>query len=146
MVTYEFVRLVNAFAYWQGQDISNATATYLDDLQLAIGHVQALSGSTTKIEIWNGETGWPGNGIESKTCREEGMANILQAVRTTDPQRPAPPTLPNFSRMEFVPPSTGATMCSTLRLSMSHGSPLAWGLTATLATRPTGELMTKTGT
>ncbi|KAL9030130.1 MAG: hypothetical protein Q9196_001721 [Gyalolechia fulgens] len=43
------------------QDINNATATYLDDLQQAIGHVQNLVGLNT-IEIWNGETGWPGDG------------------------------------------------------------------------------------
>ena len=54
--------LVNAFAYWQGQKITNATATYLDDLQQAIGHIQELSGSIDGIEIWNGETGWPADG------------------------------------------------------------------------------------
>ncbi|KAL8945424.1 MAG: hypothetical protein Q9211_000058 [Gyalolechia sp. 1 TL-2023] len=53
--------MVNAFGYWQQQDINNATATYLDDLQQAIGHVQNLVGLNT-IEIWNGETGWPGDG------------------------------------------------------------------------------------
>ena len=55
--------LVNAFAYWQGQKITNATATYLDDLQQAIGHIQELSGSIDGIEIWNGETGWPSDGM-----------------------------------------------------------------------------------
>ena len=54
--------LVNAFGYWQGQKISNATATYMDDLQQAIGHIQELSGSIDGIEIWNGETGWPTDG------------------------------------------------------------------------------------
>lgn len=53
--------MVNAFGYWQHQDINNATATYLDDLQQAIGHIQNLVGLNT-IEIWNGETGWPGDG------------------------------------------------------------------------------------
>lgn len=70
---YILVRLVNAFAYWQGQDISNATATYLDDLQQAFGHIQSLSGSTTKIELWNGETGWPGNGISSITYLHKAL-------------------------------------------------------------------------
>lgn len=56
-------RLVNAFGYWQGQKITNATATYLDDLQQAIGHIQELSGSIDGIEIWNGETGWPADGM-----------------------------------------------------------------------------------
>lgn len=54
--------LVNAFGYWQSQDISNATATYLDDLQRAYGKIQSLAGSTTSIELWNGETGWPTDG------------------------------------------------------------------------------------
>ena len=58
-------RLVNAFAYWQGQEISNATATYLDDLQAAMGHIQELAGSVDAIEIWNGETGWPSDGGEN---------------------------------------------------------------------------------
>ncbi|KAL9640641.1 MAG: hypothetical protein Q9204_000630 [Flavoplaca sp. TL-2023a] len=53
--------LVNAFGYWQGMDITNATATYLDDLQQAIGHIQDLAGLNT-VEIMNGETGWPGDG------------------------------------------------------------------------------------
>ena len=59
-------RLVNAFGYWQSQDISNASATYLDDLQQAYGHIQATAGSTTSIELWNGETGWPTDGMLNK--------------------------------------------------------------------------------
>lgn len=55
-------RMVNAFGYWQGKDISDATATYLDDLQQAISHIQRIVGVDT-IEIWNGETGWPGDGV-----------------------------------------------------------------------------------
>jgi glucan 1,3-beta-glucosidase len=51
--------LANAFSYWQGQDISNATATYFDDMQQAIGHIQEVSGSLDSIRIMNGETGWP---------------------------------------------------------------------------------------
>ncbi|KAL9103793.1 MAG: hypothetical protein Q9163_001202 [Psora crenata] len=54
--------LVNAFGYWQSQDISNASATYLDDLQQAYGHIQSVAGSTNSIELWNGETGWPTDG------------------------------------------------------------------------------------
>ena len=55
-------RLVNAFGYWQSQDINNASSTYLDDLQQAYGHIQSVAGSTTSIELWNGETGWPTDG------------------------------------------------------------------------------------
>jgi exo-beta-1,3-glucanase (GH17 family) len=52
-------RLANAFSYWQGQDISNATASYFDDIQQAVGHIQEVSGSLDAIRIMNGETGWP---------------------------------------------------------------------------------------
>lgn len=55
-------RLVNAFAFWQGQDIGNATATYLDDLAQAFAHIEDKVGSNSDIEIWNGETGWSGTG------------------------------------------------------------------------------------
>lgn len=55
-------RLVNAFAFWQRQEIGNATATYLDDLAQAFTHIQDKSGSLTDIELWNGETGWSGTG------------------------------------------------------------------------------------
>jgi exo-beta-1,3-glucanase (GH17 family) len=51
--------LANAFSYWQGQDISNATASYFDDIQQAIGHIQEVSGSLDAVHIMNGETGWP---------------------------------------------------------------------------------------
>ena len=54
-----WARLGNAFSYWQAQDISNATATYFDDIQQAIGHVQELSGSLDAVHFVNGETGWP---------------------------------------------------------------------------------------
>ena len=55
-------RLVNAFGYWQSQEIHNASATYLDDLSQAFARIQSVSGSVDKPELWNGETGWPTNG------------------------------------------------------------------------------------
>ena len=55
-------RLVNAFGYWQGQKISNATATYFDDVMQAFTRIQSISGSDTKPELWTGETGWPTDG------------------------------------------------------------------------------------
>jgi len=55
------ILLVNAFGYWQGQDISNATHQYFDDLMQAFQHIQQISGGN-KIELWNGETGWPSDG------------------------------------------------------------------------------------
>ena len=54
--------LVNAFGYWQSQDISNASATYMDDLFQAFAAIQTVSGSVSKPELWNGETGWPTTG------------------------------------------------------------------------------------
>lgn len=56
---------MNAFAFWQGEEIGNATATYLADLTRGFSRIQTLSGSLTAIEIWNGETGWPTTGLAS---------------------------------------------------------------------------------
>ncbi|KAI9790536.1 MAG: glycoside hydrolase 3 protein [Peltula sp. TS41687] len=53
------ILLINAFAYWQGQEIGNATATFLDDIQQAMGRVQSIRGSLNGVEIMVGETGWP---------------------------------------------------------------------------------------
>jgi len=51
---------VNAFGYWQKQVITNASATYLDDLQQAFNEIQVTANHP--IELWNGETGWPTTG------------------------------------------------------------------------------------
>ena len=51
--------LVNAFAYWQGQEISNATATYFDDMQQAMGRIQSMASDPDSVQVWTGETGWP---------------------------------------------------------------------------------------
>ena len=51
------IRLCNAFSYWQGQVASNATASFFDDIMQAFGHIQSISGSTDKPELWVGETG-----------------------------------------------------------------------------------------
>lgn len=52
--------LINAFAFWQGDDIKNATHVYLDDMFQAITHIEKVAGGHDKApEIWNGETGWP---------------------------------------------------------------------------------------
>jgi len=53
---------VNAFGYWQKQVITNASATYLDDLQQAFHEIQSTA--QHPIELWNGETGWPTTGME----------------------------------------------------------------------------------
>ncbi|KAF2085131.1 glycoside hydrolase family 17 protein [Saccharata proteae CBS 121410] len=55
--------LCNAFAYWQGAPIANASATYFSDMASAITHIQTVAGSSTNgPEIWNGESGWPTTG------------------------------------------------------------------------------------
>lgn len=54
-------RLTNAFSYWQAQELSNSTHSYIDDLFQAFARIQSVAG-TTDIEIWNGETGWPCDG------------------------------------------------------------------------------------
>ena len=67
-------RLVNAFGFWQGQEIGNATATYLDDLMQAFTRIQHIAGSIDAIEVWNGETGWPTTGLTLKfysICRTD---------------------------------------------------------------------------
>ncbi|KAK5015709.1 glycoside hydrolase 3 protein [Cryomyces antarcticus] len=69
------ILLVNAFGFWQGQEIGNATATYFDDIQQAFGHVQSVSGSTSSIELWNGETGWPTDGGSSYGAAIAGTDN-----------------------------------------------------------------------
>ncbi|MCJ1426130.1 glycoside hydrolase 3 protein [Sticta canariensis] len=80
--------LVNAFGFWQGQEIGNATATYLDDLMQAFTRIQHIAGSIDAIELWNGETGWPTTGgtnygsavagtDNAKTFFDEGVCAAL---------------------------------------------------------------------
>ncbi|KAJ9630747.1 glycoside hydrolase 3 protein [Taxawa tesnikishii (nom. ined.)] len=67
--------LANGFAYWQAQDISNATATYFDDIQQALGRIQSISGSLTAVEFWTGETGWPTDGGSDYGAAKAGTKN-----------------------------------------------------------------------
>lgn len=59
--------MVNAFAFWQGagndNNGNNATKVYLNDMYEAVTHIEKLAGGSDKIEIWNGETGWPTGGM-----------------------------------------------------------------------------------
>ncbi|KAL8729902.1 MAG: hypothetical protein Q9166_004459 [cf. Caloplaca sp. 2 TL-2023] len=57
-----------------GKKIEDATYTYLDDLQQAIGHIQNLAGLNT-VEIMNGETGWPGDGGSKYGAAEPSNKN-----------------------------------------------------------------------
>lgn len=50
--------LVNAFGFWQGQDINNATHQYFDDVMQAFSHIEDLAAQVgTNPELWTGETG-----------------------------------------------------------------------------------------
>ncbi|KAJ9632866.1 glycoside hydrolase 3 protein [Knufia peltigerae] len=68
--------LANGFAYWQYQEISNATKTYFDDMAQALGHVQEVSGSLDKVKFMNGETGWPGTGGTDAGAAKAGDDNM----------------------------------------------------------------------
>lgn len=50
--------LVNAFAYWQGSEINNASKVFVDDITQALDRVQNIRGEEG-YEFWVGETGWP---------------------------------------------------------------------------------------
>ncbi|KAL4905998.1 hypothetical protein BDW74DRAFT_177687 [Aspergillus multicolor] len=55
--------MANGFAYWQGQPIENATATYFDDMAQAKAHIEQVAGDNAKnIRFGNGESGWPTDG------------------------------------------------------------------------------------
>lgn len=52
------ILLCNAFSYWQGQELKNATHNFFDDIMQAFGHIQDVAGSTSGgPELWVGETG-----------------------------------------------------------------------------------------
>ncbi|CAD0097144.1 unnamed protein product [Aureobasidium vineae] len=67
--------LANGFAYWQASPISNATYTFFDDTQQALGHIQSVSGSLNAIEFWVGETGWPMDGGSNYGAAIAGTKN-----------------------------------------------------------------------
>ncbi|KAH6665098.1 putative glucan 1,3-beta-glucosidase [Halenospora varia] len=69
------ILLCNAFSYWQGQTLTNSTASFFDDIMQAFGHIQAVAGSTTTgPELWVGETGWPTGGSNYQNA-VPGVAN-----------------------------------------------------------------------
>lgn len=51
----------NAFSYWQGQTMSNASYSFFDDIMQALQTIQTTKGSTD-LNFWVGETGWPTEG------------------------------------------------------------------------------------
>lgn len=53
--------MANAFSYWQGQAMNNASYSFFDDIMQALQTIQSVKGSTD-ISFWVGETGWPTGG------------------------------------------------------------------------------------
>lgn len=53
--------MANAFSYWQGQTMQNASYSFFDDIMQALQTIQGVKGSTD-ITFWVGETGWPTDG------------------------------------------------------------------------------------
>lgn len=51
----------NDFPYWQGQNTSNMTNTFISDTLAALERVQSVKG-TNNVTFWVGETGWPTDG------------------------------------------------------------------------------------
>ncbi|KAI0007402.1 glucan 1,3-beta-glucosidase [Xylariaceae sp. FL0662B] len=77
------ILLTNAFSYWQGQVLSNATGSFYDDIYQAFGRIQEKAGGTDKIELWVGETGWPTDGDKYQNAQpglKEAETFYRQAV------------------------------------------------------------------
>lgn len=51
----------NAFSYWQGQAMNNASYSFADDIMQALGRIETVK-NTNDITFWVGETGWPTDG------------------------------------------------------------------------------------
>ncbi|GMG31065.1 unnamed protein product [Ambrosiozyma monospora] len=55
------ILFANAFSYWQGQNMQNASYSFFDDIMQALKVIETTKG-TTDLEFWIGETGWPTGG------------------------------------------------------------------------------------
>lgn len=53
--------VANAFSYWQGQTMDNASYSFFDDIMQALQTIQTAKGSTD-VTFYIGETGWPTDG------------------------------------------------------------------------------------
>lgn len=69
----------NAFSYWQGQTMNNASYSFFDDIMQALQTIQTVKGST-KIDFWVGETGWPSDGSNFENAYP-GVDNAKQYWR-----------------------------------------------------------------
>ncbi|QLG72945.1 hypothetical protein HG535_0E00290 [Zygotorulaspora mrakii] len=59
--------MANAFSYWQGQTMNNASYSFFDDIMQALQTIQSTKGSTD-ITFWVGETGWPSDGTNFESA------------------------------------------------------------------------------
>mgnify|MGYP003365488496 FL=1 len=59
--------MANAFSYWQGQTMNNASYSFFDDIMQALQTIQTTKGSTD-ITFWVGETGWPTDGTNFESA------------------------------------------------------------------------------
>lgn len=66
----------NAFSYWQGQTMNNASYSFFDDIMQALQTIQTVKG-TTDLDFWVGETGWPTNGSNFESAYP-GVDNARQ--------------------------------------------------------------------
>ncbi|AAS54148.2 AGL343Cp [Eremothecium gossypii ATCC 10895] len=60
--------MANAFSYWQGQTMQNASYSFFDDIMQALQTVQTVKGSSD-ISFYVGETGWPTEGSSFETSQ-----------------------------------------------------------------------------
>lgn len=58
--------MANAFSYWQGQTMANASYSFFDDIMQAMQTIQTIKGSS--IPFWIGETGWPSDGTNFESA------------------------------------------------------------------------------
>ncbi|KAI9819992.1 MAG: glycoside hydrolase 3 protein [Pycnora praestabilis] len=72
VIQYSDILLANAFAYWQGSTIQNASHLYVDDVEQALARVQSIN---PNAEFWNGETGWPTDGGSDYGSAQAGTTN-----------------------------------------------------------------------
>lgn len=66
----------NAFSYWQGQSMNNASYSFFDDIMQALQTIQTAKGSTD-LTFWVGETGWPSEGTNYESAYPS-VANAKQ--------------------------------------------------------------------
>lgn len=68
--------MANAFSYWQGQTMNNASYSFFDDIMQVLQVMQTNRG-TNDITFWVGETGWPTAGSNFEAA-QPSVANAAQ--------------------------------------------------------------------